>query len=360
MIRQTFPILENSVDGVAIIDASGKVVFWSRSLETITGLTKEAAVDKEIWNLQAKLISQGEQSSNEERLKALWQSGKISDFAKDPEKQINQFTLQKSDGSKVPVEQFFYSCFLEGEDGGTFFVSFIKDISERKKNEEAHENYIKALSHDLRSPLAKIIQFCQVILDEEDLSLEDTKRFVGIIYKVSTQMLKMMESYLLLEKVEHNQGKAEKKPRLISEVADGIKKVFADLKNRDCKLQVILKNPTEELPNPELTKKTIFIDDTLFVSAISNLLQNAIDACPGSDNEITVNIYENQGFCFSVSNAGEIPEEIQKRLFQKFATSKKTGTGLGLFIVKLIAKAHSGDLLYTALPGGTRFTLQIP
>jgi signal transduction histidine kinase len=64
--------------------------------------------------------------------------------------------------------------------------------------------------------------------------------------------------------------------------------------------------------------------------------------------------------CISFTNQGEVPGEIKSKLFNKFGTSKKTGTGLGLYGAKLIIEAHGGTIDYEPLEGGTRFIVRIP
>ena len=78
------------------------------------------------------------------------------------------------------------------------------------------------------------------------------------------------------------------------------------------------------------------------------------------EDEITINIYEEDGLCLNFFNKGEIPKEIKKKLFNKFISSKKNGTGIGLYSAKLIAKAHKGDIHYQSVIGVTKFILKIP
>lgn len=236
------------------------------------------------------------------------------------------------------------------------------NISERRRNQEAVENHMHILNHDLRNPLSNVIGFSDLILDG-DYSLDEIKKFVDIINKKALEMMEMMESYLTLEKVERGQSQLDLKEKPVSDLLSKINKIFSEFKNNKYKLSVIFKNPKNDFFNPEIVEKIVSVDKSLFLSMVTNLLKNALEALSLQkiEGKIVVNLFEeNTYFCMSISNPGEIPEEFRKNLFQKFHTSKSNGTGLGLYSAKLIAEAHGGSLTYEPFPDGTRFTVRIP
>lgn len=252
-------------------------------------------------------------------------------------------------------------CVAKWAEDGSPLIMFgtHTDITKRKQIEQALENYINTLNHDLRSPLAIIIGYSSYLLEEE-LSKDDIKKFSTIINSTGKKMLKMMESYLALAKIERGQDISGKKPVTVIELMGEIKKNFSNLKNSN-ELQIYLKDLDNKTFDLNLTKKTILIDETLFYSLVNNLLHNAIEASPCVDDKITINIFENEDeLCLSFYNIGEISKEIQKKLFKKFVSTKKNGTGIGLYSARLIARAHGGDVNYESVPGGTRFILRIP
>jgi signal transduction histidine kinase len=93
-----------------------------------------------------------------------------------------------------------------------------------------------------------------------------------------------------------------------------------------------------------------------------NLLSNAIEAC-SSESEIVLSIKSGKkGTEIAVKDTGEgMPPGMQYRIFDLFFTSKTTGTGLGLPIVKKIVDAHEGTIDVSSKPGrGTEFTISFP
>ena len=101
--------------------------------------------------------------------------------------------------------------------------------------------------------------------------------------------------------------------------------------------------------------------DTL-VGAILNLIENAIQASSGAAR-LKVHLYSrdnNLRLCVSDSGSG-IDPVVLARLGEPFFTTKTTGTGLGLTVVKAVARAHQGELqLRSRLGRGTSALLTLP
>lgn len=228
-----------------------------------------------------------------------------------------------------------------------------------KDNIEAQKNYLRILSHDIRSPLSSIIGFSK-LLQEDEISLEKVKKFAAIINNISESMLKMAQDYLLLEKIENGSTDIEKDQYTIFEIIDLIKKIILDLKLSD-KIDFWFGESFNSYFNTDLVQKSILINKSLFESTIINIIKNAAEASSKNEDKILISINEKENkFCINISNKGEIPEEIKQKLFQKFNTSKSTGTGLGLYSAKLILEAHGGELTYQSLPDTTMFMAKMP
>jgi len=233
------------------------------------------------------------------------------------------------------------------------------DITKRKQIEYALENYIDTLNHDLRSPLSVILGYSSFLL-EEDLSPEEIKKFAGIINVTGKKMLKMMESYLSLAKIERGQNVVDKNPIMIAQIINELKNYFVHLNKQDI-IEINLEDLEGISVSIDLIEKNILIDENLFYSLTHNLIHNALEASSKIEDKIIINIFEDKKYLYlSFLNKGEIPTHIQKKLFKKFISSKKNGNGVGLYSARLIARAHGGDISYQSVKGGTRFLLKIP
>ena len=249
------------------------------------------------------------------------------------------------------------------EEGNKFLIGVIHDITLRKKSEEALEDYVNMINHDLRNPLASIIGFTQLIHSGEDYSTDEMKQFIDIIFKLGRRMMKMVETYLLLSKIDRGLTKIDKKERTILQVISAAESIFHNL-NSKINLKIRLMRPgTIRLNLPtNLLNERILINEELFESLLINLMANAVEASHlNESNEIDLFVYEEASHIyFSIFNKGEISEIIQEKLFHKYSTSKKNGNGLGLYSAKIIAIAHNGDLFHQSFDGGTMFTIKLP
>lgn len=96
-------------------------------------------------------------------------------------------------------------------------------------------------------------------------------------------------------------------------------------------------------------------------SALSNLVQNAMQACTDTPVITLSAVRGAERICLTVSDNGRgVPENIRKRIFEPFFTTRPQGTGLGLAVVRSVAEAHGGELLLDCGPQGTAFSICLP
>jgi PAS domain S-box-containing protein len=128
------------------------------------------------------------------------------------------------------------------------------------------------------------------------------------------------------------------------------------------------KNNITTYVQADKTLPKIMGDPRLLDQVFTNLLNNAIEAMTdmgGGALSIQIALGEEQGnssqILIKIADTGPgIPEDIKARIFDPFVTTKKTGTGLGLPIVKRIITAHHGNIHADSFPGGTVFHLVLP
>jgi len=103
-------------------------------------------------------------------------------------------------------------------------------------------------------------------------------------------------------------------------------------------------------------------DREMFRRAVLNLVLNAIDAMRDGGS-LVITSYENaRGFELEIADSGPgLNEEVKRRAFEPFYSTKQNGTGLGLAIVYHVAEAHGGTVTAANCPeGGAAFTIKIP
>ncbi len=115
--------------------------------------------------------------------------------------------------------------------------------------------------------------------------------------------------------------------------------------------------------NVDVTGGQLQGNQKMLRSAVQNLIDNAVQAMPGA-GLLTLTIQADDKGCIDIilTDTGPgISDDIQDRIFEPFYTSRASGTGLGLSVVKLVAQAHHGDVwLQSSMGKGCRFGIHLP
>jgi signal transduction histidine kinase len=103
-------------------------------------------------------------------------------------------------------------------------------------------------------------------------------------------------------------------------------------------------------------------DREMIRRAVLNLVLNAIDAMPDGGTLVITSYDSARGFELEVADSGTgLNDEVKRRAFEPFYSTKQNGTGLGLAIVYHVAEAHGGTVTAMNCPeGGAAFTIKIP
>lgn len=107
---------------------------------------------------------------------------------------------------------------------------------------------------------------------------------------------------------------------------------------------------------------TLLGDRKALGGALTNLLENAIQATEAGGTVAIDAVLRDDHAVFAVSDTGKgIEPSQQERLFEPFFTTRAEGTGLGLAIARGVARGHGGDIMIESAPGkGSIFTMSLP
>ena len=108
---------------------------------------------------------------------------------------------------------------------------------------------------------------------------------------------------------------------------------------------------------------TIFIDHRRLRQILLNLMKNAVDAMPdGGRIEVTLETVDHQAHVVIADSGSGVDEKIRSRLFEPFVTTKETGTGMGLAIVRSMLESVDGAIRYqtSGSLAGAEFSLTFP
>jgi signal transduction histidine kinase len=133
-------------------------------------------------------------------------------------------------------------------------------------------------------------------------------------------------------------------------IKDVLQLIYADALRNDVYVQA-------EFPDIP----SIMIDKGEIRQLILNLVRNAIDAMPEGGTLTIETFADENGVNLVVRDEGEgIPAEIVEEIWDPFATTKETGTGLGIPVCRSIAERHNATITFDTSPEGTSFKVTFP
>lgn len=232
----------------------------------------------------------------------------------------------------------------------------IKAESER---ERMRANLLRAVSHDLRTPLTTIYSASSTIRDKRDvLTREQQDEMLLNIQKDSEWLMRMVENLLSITRIDDGAVKIIKTPVIVDELVDSAMTKFLN-RHPDQNVNVVM---SDEI-------LVVSVDAILIEQVLINLLENAVYHAEGM-TELILRIFalENRVF-FEIADDGcGIPEEKLKHIFsgslgmdREVSDGKKRFAGIGLSVCASIIKAHGGEITAeNRRSGGAlfRFTLE--
>jgi two-component system sensor histidine kinase AtoS len=261
----------------------------------------------------------------------------------------------KKDGTVFPVE---VNASLVDIDGHRYFLTFDRDITERKQAEERllRTEQMKlcgemaaSLAHEIKNPLAGIMASIEVLHDELNITEDDR-----MVMKTIIEEIRRIESLLNELLIFARPVSPQMITVNVNNIIESMLTMQASAKNREIK---VVKNLDALLPD-------IFADPMQIKQALLNLYTNAVEAMPhGGTVSIMTSADKHKGMVLiEISDTGVgIAEDVKEKIFQPFFSTKPKGTGLGLAITKQIIEKHGGTINVSSSKGrGTVFTISLP
>jgi two-component system phosphate regulon sensor histidine kinase PhoR len=268
-----------------------------------------------------------------------------------------EYRLRRSDGEyrwMVDVGRPFDD--LDGNFAG--YIGALYDVTDRKRTEQMREEYVHAISHDLRAPLTIILGQAQVLQRAaarlSSAGLE--KRSAEAIVTSARRMRAMIQDLVDAARIETGQLKIDARPL-------DMRAFLLDLRERMSEVggaERISVAAPESLP-------PVLADADRLERILMNLLTNALKySAPGTPVTVSVTLRDRE-LVTAVSDQGSgIPPDELRRLFERYyraraGRERKEGLGLGLYITKGLVEAHGGHIwVESELGRGSTFYFSLP
>lgn len=333
-------IIDNTADGICILDLDFKVISINAAFEHIFGWTQDELSDHMLPIYPESLLD--ERTIMYEQLK---NGNKISG---------HEAVRLRKDGRLIHVSVTITP--IMNEIGKVFgFAGITRDITERKQTEELLRKSDKlavagqlaaGLAHEIRNPLTSLRGFLQLLQHD----LRGKQHYFDIMLSELDRINFIVSEFLVIAKPEAIQYKKSDLTSILQAVI-----ALLDTQAVLCNVQLMLEIQTEipEIVCSEMHLKQLFI----------NLIKNAMEAIP-KDGQIkmTVTLQEDNWIRIRTQDNGcGIPEERLKQLGEPFYTTKEKGTGLGLMMCFKIVEAHKGTIHIESQVGyGTTIDVLLP
>ena len=372
-------ILETAADAILVIDARGTVESFNAAAERVFGYAAAEVVGKNVNMLMPPPFRENHDQY-------------LSDFLSTGAAKIigigREVIGVRKDGAYVPFDLAVSQVRLGDR---TLFTGFLRDISARKRAEQALRDYatvlessnsaLKAaesdaaaasamksqfvanLSHEIRTPLTAIVGFSEQCLDEQ-LSDADRQDAARIIRSNSEYLLQLVNDLLDLAKIDAGKFAIELAP---VPLLDALNNVESAMRPR-----LANKGVTFAVTYDGRIPRTLHTDAVRVRQILLNLVGNAIKFTEKGQVTLTVGVCDGESrkfLRFDVRDTGVgISSEAAATLFRPFSqgdgstTRRFGGTGLGLSIVHRLAGMMGGtvELVETQQDQGSHFRVMLP
>lgn len=265
----------------------------------------------------------------------------------------------KSEGATLPENALRNKIFMIVGEGGVFLLLLFlgiwwikKNVWQDLKRAQKEKNFLLAVTHELKTPIAAIRLNSQTLKNRK-LSEEQSQDLCTDIITESNRLETLVNNILLATQFEQNTVLGNWQKTDLSALVEAQIKRFQQLF-------------PERTVNSNI-HSNIFLqaEENMLVSLLFNLLENAHKYSPVSEPISVLLKGSAHIVLLEISDFGiGIPNEERKSIFEKFhrvgneETRSQKGTGLGLYIVKEICKAHKAEITISDnTPLGSRFQI---
>jgi len=344
-------ILQSIGDAVFVVNKDLKIILFNQIAADISGYSIKEALGQP-YDKILKFVFEKDSKTNDKFISQAIATGQIKEMG-------NHTVLIKKDGTKIPVADSAAPLMNKNKQVIGCVIVF-RDITRERQIDRMKTEFISLASHQLRTPLSAMKWFLEMLLngDAGELTTEQ-KEYITNVDQSNERMIALVNALLNISRIESGRIIIESQPtdlpKLIEEIVTEIKPKI------DQKKQILTIDINKNIP-------LVNLDPKLVRHIYLNLLTNANKYTPEA-GKISLNISFNRETIVSqVTDSGlGIPIKEQKKVFAKFfrgeniVKTETDGTGLGLYLAKLITNASGGKIWFESVENkGTTFWFTLP
>ena len=358
-------VIDTSLDAVINIDEKGDVVEWSEQATKIFGWTRAEAIGNNMGDL---IVPPQHREAHARGMKHFLNTGEGPVL----NNRIEITAIDKTE-REFPIELSISPLKIEGKH---YFSGFIRDITDRKKNEQdlisakqdaeqaqlAEQQFLANMSHEIRTPMNAVIGMTHLLYETNPT--EDQKEYLDSLRFSADSLMGIISNILDLSKIEANELEFEQRTFNLLELLKSLQQTF-QFKVREKPISVVLEM------DPKIENHLIG-DSVRLTQILTNLLGNASKFTRKGTIGVKTKMLAATGgqyiIQFQVHDTGiGIDTDNIDKIFENFKqadvkiTRKFGGTGLGLTIVKQLVELQGGSIeVQSQKDKGSTFTVVIP
>jgi PAS domain S-box-containing protein len=341
-------IIENSADGVMILDGRWRVRTANRALELMLGVQRGEILGRPCAEVLNLTTPQGD---------PICVGGcPLVDRADETHPYV-EGQMTTPDGRRIHVGITY--AVLRSPDGQMReAIANVRDITRMKEAEDLRSTFISIVSHELKTPVAIIKGYAGTLRREDaDWDPETLLNGLEVIEEESDRLDQLISNMLEASRIQTGELSLDLAPL---QIVGLVNKTVDDFRTQTEKHTFAVDFP----PDFPL----VWVDFERIRMVLSNLLSNAVKYSP-EGGQITVGgRADEERATIYVSDQGiGIPEAEMPRIFERFyrvdnrASRTTAGTGLGLFLSQAVVEAHGGEIWVQSQPGqGSTFYFSLP
>lgn len=280
------------------------------------------------------------------------------------EQQIEQtFNTKETQFQELEANTRYYVVIMSyidriQNDGRSGIVAIIRDMTNEHNLDQMKKDFIANVSHELRTPIALLQGYTESIVDGIVTEPDEIHESLAIVLDESKRLNRLVNELLNVARMDAEGLSVEKE---IQPISDLLNKMNMKYRQQATDLEL---NMYFDVNNDNLWS----YDMDRMDQVLTNLIDNASRYTqPGDTISVTTDVNDNQDILrIQDTGTGIAPEHLQQvfdRFYKVDASRKrgKQGTGLGLFICKMIIEEHGGSIeVESQLGEGTTFIIKLP
>lgn len=346
--RRLDAIIENSGDGIMILDADRRIQVFNRSLSAMTGIPADEAIGRFCHEVLSLKTEEGESVC--ETMCPLWETV--------PGQHLYvEGNFHRADGATLTLG-ITYSLLTDDQGRVLNIIANVRDITRFREAEDMKTTFISVISHELKTPVALIKGYAGTLRRKDvQWDPETLDEHLAVIEEESDRLNRLIDNLLDVSRLQAGVLKLDKGYVRMDRLAERVVETFRTQSQRH---MFSLDFPSDFPVVPG--------DEQRLRQVLENLLSNAIKYSPDGGTIRVSGRVDKRYVYIAVTDEGiGIPESEQEQIFERFyrvenALSRRTqGAGLGLYLCRAIVEAHGGRIWVESKPGyGSTFVFTLP